>query len=172
MFATDTKRVGQKPDGSYWYMYKGKFHTPLQSRLCDQCNVEYLYAPSKNARFCSRVCAGKWGSNGPRGRGIAGRHWKGGKFTTNRGYVMSFAPDHHSIAGRNTRKYVLEHRIVMEQILGRPLLPNEEVHHLNGKRDDNRPENLELWVRSQPAGIRSDGRHCLTCTCEGLLQAT
>jgi hypothetical protein len=69
-----------------------------------------------------------------------------------RGYVLIFEPKHP-----NARKdgYVSEHTKVMAAMLGRPLQRFEEVHHKNGIRHDNRPDNLELWARGmQPPGSR------------------
>jgi hypothetical protein len=54
-------------------------------------------------------------------------------------------PDHQRASG----SYVFEHIVVIERLLGRPLQRDESVHHRNGIRDDNRPENLELWVSAE-----------------------
>lgn len=78
--------------------------------------------------------------------------WKGGVTKHKKGYVMVKAPGHPR-AERNSG-YVFEHILVMEGVLGRRLLDGENVHHLNGVRDDNRPENLELWAVFQPSGQR------------------
>ncbi len=53
---------------------------------------------------------------------------------------------------------VLEHAKVMSEVIGRPLLRDENVHHINGVRGDNRPENLELWVTKQPKGQRVEDK--------------
>lgn len=72
----------------------------------------------------------------------------GGRRVNNYGYVV--------IRGYGDNKSYMEHRIVMEAMLGRALLPLETVHHKNGIRHDNRPENLELWVSTRSGQRVSD----------------
>lgn len=83
-------------------------------------------------------------------RPIAARGVKRPKQTTE-GYVLVFDPDHlnHRLDG-----WILEHVQVVSSVLGRPLMARENVHHKNGIKNDNRPENLELWVSMQPSGQR------------------
>jgi len=78
--------------------------------------------------------------------------WRGGRTRSHAGYVLVKLRGHPR--SWDKKQYVLEHILVMEDFLGRHLLPNENVHHRNGVKDDNRIKNLELWVRPQPSGIR------------------
>lgn len=67
------------------------------------------------------------------------------------GYMRVLHRD-HSMADK--KGWIQEHRYVMAEFLGRSLTSDENVHHINGVRGDNRLENLELWVTSQPKGQR------------------
>jgi len=78
------------------------------------------------------------GSNHPK--------WKGGRRKTSTGYIIVLFPEHP-----NSRKdgYVLEHRLVMSKKLGRPLKPEEWVHHINGNKVDNRQKNLQVVNKNE-----------------------
>lgn len=83
--------------------------------------------------------------------GASNPNWKGGRTVSKlTGYVRVKRPDHP----RAVNGYVLEHMVVMEDAIGRYLLPGETVHHRNGQRADNALGNLELWAKSQPSGQR------------------
>jgi hypothetical protein len=85
-------------------------------------------------------------------RGSNHSQWRGGRIVNGAGYVLLTGyVDHPNAMGRGQ---ILEHVLVMSEQLGRPLYENEQVHHKNGVRADNRPENLELWAKSHPAGQR------------------
>lgn len=77
--------------------------------------------------------------------------WKGGERLTKDGYRELLVLDHPFAKGRRKRGvlrregYMLEHRLVMEHLLGRYLLPTEVVHHIDKNRLNNSPDNLELF---------------------------
>ncbi len=135
-------------------------------RICGTCSREY--EPSSRHKDCP-ACRGRKQKTpclgcgklshgdykrclnchnkdlGARRRGSNHPRWKGGRRYKN-GYIACWTPD---------RGEVFDHILVMEQVLNRRLCKGENVHHKNGIKDDNRPENLELWVRPQPIGIRA-----------------
>lgn len=120
-------------------LYKNKYRNEWKKRQkatgrygkCGQCKVN-LSIGNKSG-FC-KACA--YGINHP--------NYKGG-YINAQGYRVI------NLGGKQT---MLEHRYVMEQYIGRKLYKDEYVHHINGVKEDNRLENLELWSTSHPQGQR------------------
>jgi hypothetical protein len=113
--------------------------------------------------------------HGARGRtGDAAPRWQGGRWLHKSGYIYRSAPNHPQA---NRDGYVYEHRLVMEEQIGRFLEPYERVHHINGVKTDNRPENLVVttqsahvrhhdpltaWRAENPEAARAHARHAGT----------
>lgn len=136
------------------YDANGHPEKALASFVCDRCGVTFERYPSlrratNKHNYCSGACraAGRVYA-----RGEEHPQWKGGgRWIGPDGYVQRQLPD---------RTRVLEHRLVMAEILGRPLERYETVHHINGDRADNRLENLQLRTGSHGKGVT---HQCLDC---------
>lgn len=125
---------------------------------CKPCNRASFVNPTgcsgcrgpishKHVKLC-QACHGR------AKRGMKNQNWKGGRSIKD-GYVwLSGYFDHPNARGGK----IAEHWLVITEALGRPLRPCERVHHINGIRDDNRIENLELWSTNQPSGQRVEDK--------------
>lgn len=119
-------------------------------RIVKLCAIEGCETPAIAKGWCKRHYQ-KWKRHGDPSFESSPATRRKGKPRIKDGYRRLYLPEHP-----NARKdgNVMEHTVVMAEVLGRPLWSGENVHHKNGERADNRPENLELWRIKQPPGQR------------------
>lgn len=138
---------------------------------CQHCGKARWVVKARPSKACvpctNQRIRGPRPAQSTRQRGAGNPMWRGGVVRGGNGYryvLMEPTDPLHCMANR--LGYAMEHRLVIARSEGRPLASWEQVHHRNGRRDDNRLENLELWKRSQPSGIRQADYHCPGCRCE------
>lgn len=127
---------------------KRKYHASSRHRICPRCRRQLDKKPCPG---CGKLKQRK--SNLCKTCYFQSKQYPNSKtkHLSKDGYYYVYYRS-HPFADKSGRVY--EHRIVMEQKIGRFLLPFENVHHKNGMKSDNRIENLELWIKTQPTGAR------------------
>lgn len=137
----------------YMQQWAGKPLTPLdQPRERREC----AFRGCRQTAHTKGWCRGHYSQTRRGGDLRPLRIWEYKPRLDAKGYVIEWS-DHPNARKRPGRKggIILQHVRVMSEMLGRPLQPNERVHHRNGVRHDNRSANLELWVKTQPSGQRA-----------------